>query len=126
MLAWGWGPGPAGRPAGGTVLQNGAGTEPQWLSGLNCGRRPGPRPGPDPAAAGWAAAPSACWPLSHRRHVHWKPGTKSTVRAQAGLFPVVHERYVHEQFLCTGDQVVPGVACQQLQSGWPGGGQVQH
>lgn len=46
-------------PAGGTVLQSGAGTEPQWLSGLNCGRRS------DPAAAAGqaAAAPSVCWPL---------------------------------------------------------------
>lgn len=45
-------------PAGNTACSAGAGTGPQWLSGLNCGTPSGPA-----AAAGWAAGTSACWPL---------------------------------------------------------------
>lgn len=85
------GPGPAAEPAGGTVLQAAAGTEPQWLPGLNCGRRSAPAPAAAAAAAGQAAAAagraadtSACRPLSRRRRARWKPGRNSTVTAQAG------------------------------------------
>lgn len=42
-------------PAGDTVLQTGAGTEPQWLPGLNCGTPPGP--------AAQAVGSSVCGPL---------------------------------------------------------------
>lgn len=79
------GPGPAAEPAGGTVLQTAAGTEPQWLSGPNCGRRSAPAA----AAAGQAADTSACRPLSRRCRARWKPGRNSTVTAQAGSFPTV-------------------------------------
>lgn len=116
-MVWGWGPGPAVGPAGGTVLQSAAGTGPHWLSGLNRGRQSGP-------AQAAAAGPSVCRPPSRRCHARWKPGRNVNCDGSGGL-ACVQRWYVHEQLLHTGDQAVPRVAGQELQTGGPRGGQVE-